>query len=88
MELSDISKAFTHTKKKIQRAAHDCNRPAKQITLIAVSKQQQEDRIEAGLATGHRIFGENRVQEAKKRWAKRKCDYSDLCLHLLGPKKM
>ena len=85
MELADISKAFAQIKTKIDRAAHDCNRLEGKITLIAVSKQQQEDRIEASLATGHRIFGENRVQEAKKRWAKRKCDYSDLCLHLLGP---
>ena len=85
MEISDISKAFTNTKKKIQRAAHFSQRPEEQITLIAVSKQQQEDRIEAGLATGQRVFGENRVQEAQKRWSKRKYEYPDLCLHLLGP---
>ena len=85
MGFSDISEAFTRVKTKIDSVAHECNRPGGEITLIAVSKQQQEDRIEAGLATGHRIFGENRVQEAKKRWTKRKCDYSDLCLHLLGP---
>ena len=85
MELSDISGAFTQTEKKINRAANDCNRPKEQITLIAVSKQQQEDRIEASLAIGHRVFGENRVQEAQKRWANRKYDYPDLCLHLIGP---
>ena len=68
MGFSDISEAFTRVKTKIDSVAHDCNRPGGEITLIAVSKQQQEDRIEAGLATGHRIFGENRVQEAKKRW--------------------
>ena len=85
MELSDILGAFTQTEKKITRAANDCNRPKEQITLIAVSKQQQEDRIEASLAIGHRVFGENRVQEAQKRWANRKNDYPDLCLHLIGP---
>ena len=85
MKLSDISGAFTHTEKKINRAANDCNRRREQITLIAVSKQQQEDRIEASLAIGHRVFGENRVQEAQKRWANRKYDYPDLCLHLIGP---
>ena len=85
MKLSKISEAFTGIKTKIDRAAYDCNRSAKQITLIAVSKQQQEDRIVASLATGHRVFGENRVQEAQKRWSTRKYDYPDLCLHLIGP---
>ena len=85
MRLSKISDAFTGVKTKIDRAAYECNRSAKQITLIAVSKQQQEDRIDASLATGHRVFGENRVQEAQKRWSIRKSDYPDLCLHLIGP---
>ena len=85
MKPSKISEAFTRIKTKIDRAANDCRRSAKQITLIAVSKQQQEDRIDASLATGHRVFGENRVQEAQKRWSIRKHDYSDLRLHLIGP---
>ena len=85
MKLSDISGAFTQTEKKINRVANECNRSKEQITLIAVSKQQQEDRIEASLAIGHRVFGENRVQEAQKRWSNRKYDYPDLRLHLIGP---
>ena len=62
--LEDISYAFNQTKKHISKAAADCNRTAEQITLIAVSKQQQEDRIEASLSYGQRVFGENRVQDA------------------------
>ena len=85
MKLSKISEAFARVETKIDRAARDSNRPAKQITLIAVSKQQQEDRVDASLATGHRVFGENRVQEAQKRWSIRKYDYPDLRLHLIGP---
>ena len=85
MKLSKISEAFIGIKTKVVRAAHDCNRSEEQITLIAVSKQQQEDRINASLATGHRVFGENRVQEAQKRWSIRKHDYPDLRLHLIGP---
>ena len=69
MGLSNISEAFTRVKTKIDRVAVDCNRSAEEITLIAVSKQQQEDRVDASLASGHRVFGENRVQEAQKRWA-------------------
>ena len=60
-------------------------RPKQDVTLIAVSKQQQAERIDASLANGHRVFGENRVQEAKTRWKERKVLYPDLSLHLIGP---
>jgi pyridoxal phosphate enzyme (YggS family) len=55
------------------------------VTLVAVSKVQPEDRIEAALAEGLRVFGENRVQEAQGRWAARRANYPDLKLHLIGP---
>ena len=54
-------------------------------TLVAVSKRQPDDRIEAALVAGHRVFGENRVQEAQQRWASRRGLYPDLRLHLIGP---
>ncbi len=54
-------------------------------TLVAVSKRQPDDRIEAALAAGHRVFGENRVQEAQERWTSRRDIYPDLRLHLIGP---
>ena len=83
--LEDISKSFTRIRQNIDKVADESNRLANEITLIAVSKQQQEDRVDASLATGHRVFGENRVQEAQKRWSIRKYDYPDLRLHLIGP---
>ena len=55
------------------------------MTLTAVSKTQPEEAIEAALATGQRVFGENRVQEAQARWAGRREDYPDLELRLIGP---
>ena len=54
-------------------------------TLVAVSKRQPDNKIEAALATGHRVFGENRVQEAKERWVSRRGLYPELRLHLIGP---
>ena len=69
--LEDISKAFTRVRKNIDKVVDESNRSPDEITLIAVSKQQQEDRVDASLATGHRVFGENRVQEAQKRWSTR-----------------
>ena len=54
------------------------------ITLVAVSKRQPDDRIDAALDAGHRCFGENRVQEAQMRWNARRGSYPDLTLHLIG----
>lgn len=55
------------------------------IDLVAVSKRQPEARIDAMLAAGQRIFGENRVQEAQQHWTKRRAAYPDLELRLIGP---
>ena len=58
---------------------------ANPVTLVAVSKRQPEVKIDAALAAGQRVFGENRVQEASQRWTTRRTAYSDLTLHLIGP---
>ncbi|MEM1087093.1 MAG: YggS family pyridoxal phosphate-dependent enzyme [Pseudomonadota bacterium] len=55
------------------------------VTLVAASKRQPDDRIEAALAAGQLVFGENRVQEAQGRWQDRKGDYPNLNLRLIGP---
>ncbi len=55
------------------------------IKLIAVSKLQPNDRIEAVLLEGHRIFGENRVQESEGKWPAFKKKFENIELHLLGP---
>lgn len=70
---------------KLSKAAVQADREEACINLIAVSKQQPEERIENSLAFGQRIFGENRVQEAFQRWQRRKSVYPDLELHLIGP---
>ena len=54
------------------------------VKLVAVSKQQPDERIDAALAAGQRVFGENRVGEAVARWGHRRDDYPDLRLHLIG----
>ena len=69
----------------IQAAAEDADRNPDDIQLVAVSKKQPEERIEEALAAGHRLFGENRVQEAQGRWTERRAQYDDLVLHLIGP---
>ena len=55
------------------------------VCLVAASKRQPDGRIDAALAAGQRVFGENRVQEAGARWADRKLKRPDLHLRLIGP---
>jgi pyridoxal phosphate enzyme (YggS family) len=62
-----------------QRAAR-ADRPR----LVAVSKRQPDERIDAALDAGHRVFGENRVQEAQQHWSERRAIHDDLRLHLIG----
>ena len=55
------------------------------MTLTAVSKTQPSEALEAALATGQRVFGENRVQEAQGKWPELRTETAGLELHLIGP---
>ena len=55
------------------------------VTLVAVSKAHPVATIRRALESGHRVFGENRVQEAEEKWPGLKADYPDATLHLIGP---
>ncbi|MEM6384916.1 MAG: YggS family pyridoxal phosphate-dependent enzyme [Pseudomonadota bacterium] len=70
---------------RIADAAKRHGRKADEITLIAVSKVQPLERVEAVLTEGHKIYGENRVQEAQGKWPDFKARFGDLELHLIGP---
>ena len=70
---------------RIDEAAKRSNRGRETITLVAVSKVQPDNRVDAMLDAGQTVFGENRVQEAQERWSKRKETYPDLQLRLIGP---
>ena len=69
---------------KIEKAARIADRKPSDITLIAVSKTRSSDDIRPLLETGHRVFGENRVQEAADKWPALKADYPDSELHMIG----
>lgn len=70
---------------RIERAATNAGRLPGSVKLIAVSKVQPNDRVEAVLNQGHRIFGENRVQEAQGKWPDFRERFDDVALHLIGP---
>jgi len=71
--------------RRIAAAARAAGREPSDVTLVAVSKMQPGARIEAVLAAGQRVFGENRVQEAVARWPALRERYGDVKLHLVGP---
>ena len=81
----DLIRNLTTVQTAISQAAIDAGRNPEDINLIGVSKQQPEDRIDASLAAGLRVYGENRVQEAESRWLARRSKFTDLELHLVGP---
>ena len=70
---------------RIATAATAAGRKPEDVTLIAVSKVQPPERVEAVLAAGQRIFGENRVQEAAGRWPAFQARFDGIKLHLIGP---
>ncbi len=70
---------------KISLAAKTAGRNADTIKLVAVSKVHVNETIRPVLEAGHKIFGENRVQEAAQKWPALKTDYPDVELHLIGP---
>lgn len=68
----------------IARSAALAGRKIEAVTLIAVSKTKSIEEIEPLLAAGHRVFGENRVQEAVEKWPVLRARYPDARLHLVG----
>lgn len=78
MSLSEITDRISAAE-----AAH--GRAAGSVKLIAVSKVQPLDRVEAVLAAGHRVFGENYVQEAAGKWPDLRARFGAVELHMIGP---
>lgn len=72
-------------KARIARAETEAGRPKGGVNLIAVSKVQPNNRVEEVLKAGHRIFGENRVQEAVGKWPMFRERYDGIELHIIGP---
>src|SRR5881396_935386 len=70
---------------QIARACAEARRDPASVTLVAVSKTFGADAIEPVIAAGQRVFGENRVQEAKAKWPPLIARHPGLALHLVGP---
>ena len=77
--------AFADIETRLATAARAARRDPATANLIAVSKTFGPEHILPVLQAGHRLFGENRVQEAKAKWPELHERYPDLELHLIGP---
>jgi pyridoxal phosphate enzyme (YggS family) len=69
----------------IARACRDAGRDPAEVTLVAVSKTHSAETIKPAIVAGQRVFGENRVQEAKSKWPVLLEKHSGISLHLIGP---
>jgi pyridoxal phosphate enzyme (YggS family) len=76
---------LAEVKRRIAEAAKAAGRQPDDVTLVAVSKTHGADRVRELLDAGHRIYGENRVQEAQEKFPALKAEHPDLELHLIGP---
>jgi PLP dependent protein len=76
--------SLAQVQSEVGRACADAGRDPASVTLIAVSKTHQAETIEPVIAAGQRVFGENRVQEAKSKWPALTAAHPGIALHLIG----
>src|SRR6201982_285288 len=79
-----IETPLTKVRDQIARACADARRDPAAVTLVAISKTFGADAIEPVITAGQRVFGENRVQEAKAKWPPLKQRHGGIELHLVG----
>jgi PLP dependent protein len=82
---SPIAIRLAEIRSRIAAAAKAAARNPDSVHLVAVSKTHDAEACLEALAAGHRLFGENRVQEAQSKWPALRIRYPDLELHLIGP---
>jgi len=83
--MSEVAAAIAAIQGAITRAEADCGRTLGSTTLVAVSKTHDAASIRPFLQAGLRVFGENRVQEAKAKWPMLRAEFTGVELHLIGP---
>ena len=79
------TEGLARVRAEVAAACAEAKRDPASVTLIAVSKTFAADAIEPVIAAGQRVFGENRVQEAKGKWPALRAAHPGLALHLIGP---
>lgn len=77
--------SLAEIKSGIEHAAQQAGRTSTSVTLLAVSKVQPNDRVQSVLEQGHRVFGENYVQETADKWPAWRNRFPDVQVHMIGP---
>src|SRR5262249_14273725 len=85
VRMNPIATNLAAIKQRLEKAALAAGRDPTLVRLVAVSKIHSEDAVLAALAAGQRLFGENRVQEAKAKFSALRAAWPDMELHLIGP---
>jgi len=80
-----LSSGLSAVRGEIERACREASRDPSSVTLVAVSKTFDAGAIEPVLAAGQKVFGENRVQEAQKKWPPLLQSHPGVELHMIGP---
>jgi len=83
--MNSIASNLTNVTSRLHAAALAAKRDPASVRLIAVSKYHPSESVLAALEAGQRVFGENRVQEAKAKFPPLRAAYPDIELHLIGP---
>ena len=85
LKKSQIVDNLSVLKDRISAIAREAGRPSGDVELMAVTKFQTAEKVGVAIEAGHRLFGENRVQEAAQKYPALKKEYPSLRLHLIGP---
>lgn len=80
----DVGASLAEIRRRIGAAAAATGRAPENVVLVAVTKGQPGERVEAALAAGQRVFGENYVQEAAARWPALRARWPEVAVHLVG----
>jgi pyridoxal phosphate enzyme (YggS family) len=83
--MSEAATRIEVVRARVAAAEREAGRPAGSVRLVAVSKTYGADAVRPVIATGQKVFGENRVQEAKAKWPALREDFPGIELHLIGP---
>ena len=85
MTIENAAERLENIHERIEKARRRFGPPANRVELVAVSKTFDAAAIRPFLDAGQRVFGENRVQEAKEKWPELRASYDGIELHLIGP---
>jgi len=81
---NQIASNLTLVKSRLREVEVSAGKPVGSVTLVAIAKTQTIEAVQCLLGSGHKVFGENKVQEAIKKWQALREQYEYIQLHMVG----